>query len=402
MARDVIDILAIVLVVAMAGVVAYVMFCYRELLAAQTEIARRLVALECSNRRPTDPSDSREKREPLVANPAVEKLPAVLISRDVLGRLVDGINQDRRREPDVEHGFALVGRIDGDGGSRQIIINGLIDAGHEVQKSGGHVKFDRDYQQRELQQLQLMDARASHIGDAHLHPGTLDRCSSGDLRTDRGNVLASRTREMVFCIATVASRHAWSAAQDPTSICLEGLKLDFYYLGYASGFEYRKVLPHTADDEPALWAPPAMLGLLRRGLQRTRLDWTNLCSLPQFCVRLCEIAIDASRKPCLELCHRTEGWKALILVGDASGPPQVMVERHGTMSQFRPEFLAKHWTPHIWFTEIALAVAQEMAAAVCSQQLTPDEPLMAQVSGDRKFAAESGGVGVAVNERSIP
>src|SRR6185436_12276271 len=55
--------------------------------------------------------------------------PAVLISRDVLHGLAAGINRDRHITPNVEHGFALVGRIDGDGDVRRIVVTGMIDAG---------------------------------------------------------------------------------------------------------------------------------------------------------------------------------------------------------------------------------------------------------------------------------
>src|SRR5688572_11006979 len=48
------------------------------------------------------------------------QVPPVLISREVLGALATGINRDRRERPGVEHGFALVGRIDGDGERRKI------------------------------------------------------------------------------------------------------------------------------------------------------------------------------------------------------------------------------------------------------------------------------------------
>ena len=79
---------------------------------------------------------------------AVSGIPRVQVLAGVIDRLVAGINESRRRRGDVETGYALVGKITGEGASRLITVNGLIDEGPNSARSGGHHKADRDHQQR--------------------------------------------------------------------------------------------------------------------------------------------------------------------------------------------------------------------------------------------------------------
>lgn len=307
--------------------------------------------------------------------------PQVLISRDVLNGLAAGINRDRRITPNVEHGFALVGRIDGDGEARRIVVTGMIDAGPNARKYHSEIKFDRDYQQRELETLQLFDPRASHIGDAHLHPGSFDQCSGGDLRTDRANVMASNTKEMVFGIATVMREHSRPQI-DPNSFYVDGLKIDFFYLGSASRFRYVKVKPREID-EPALALPPVLVELIARNPERARFDWPSLCSLSQFKVRLTAVDDPSGSYPCVELTHRRDGWIAMIVLGESNdAPPHVYIDHAGQLEHFDAPIVAEKWSSHIWLTEIALALDGEMKARK-QQTVAVTNPRISAFADDR-------------------
>ncbi len=286
-------------------------------------------------------------------------IPRVAISRQALEALVSGINEFRSRNRGLETGYALVGEVvDEDTRNRRILVNSLIEAGNDVTCSGGHVKFDRYFQQHELERLQLIDPRAGHIGDVHLHPGRLDTCSNGDYVTDSNNVRASATQEMVFIVITETPA-AWGK-KSSDSLYSEGLKLDVFYMGEASGYEYSKVLPEIVDM-PILTVTPSLRAFCDAAPLRTRLDFANLRRLHDYEMRLRALALGGKERLCVELTHCTRGFSTLIVFGpNPDAKPAVLVERNGAMMEYDSPFLRDHWTPMIWFTQIALAVEKEL------------------------------------------
>ncbi len=296
-------------------------------------------------------------------------IPRVQFLSGVIDRLVKGINESRRQRGGVETGYALVGKILGDGPSRVMMVSGLIDEGPSSVRSGGHHQADRQYQQRELELLQLIDADAMFIGDAHLHPGSLDSCSAGDLRTDSANVRESHSQEMVFTIATVASTHRGN--RSPDSLYHDGLKLDFYYLGKASAYQYRHFRPEVVDGA-VISAAAELRGFAAADPVRTRLDFENLRRLANYHMGLVQQATsDQARRPCIVMKHKTGGFTAMIAFSaDPRQRPDVFVEDNAhQVMQFQPSYLNGAWTPGlVWFTPIILDIEREMSArrSVCA------------------------------------
>jgi len=122
-------------------------------------------------------------------------LPKLFVANKCLNAIADGINAFKAG---TETGYALMGMIESD----SMLINGLIDPGPKAEYSYGHVKFDRDYQQEELDKVQMVTPEIGQVGDVHLHPGSMNTCSGGDLTTDSNNVRASASQEMIFIIVT--------------------------------------------------------------------------------------------------------------------------------------------------------------------------------------------------------
>ena len=287
-------------------------------------------------------------------------LPAIRVSRRLLVNLVAGICKDIQGQPGAETGFALIGRVEGEGPGRQIIINGLIDAGDQVDRSACHVRFDRDYQQRELERLQFLDPRSSHMGDAHLHPGSLDHCSSGDYQTDLANVRTSRSGEMVFVIATLARAHHRSAFE--SCLLAEPLKLDFFYLGEASDYEYRKFLPRIVD-EPVLEVPDLLRELERDHPGRLRHELDCLRRIDGLRLRLAGTRIDDQTVPALHVCENQGKWTAVILLdGYPKSPPRVYVEKDGSEKELHAPFLDGQWSPYVWLAAVVLFIQSAMQA----------------------------------------
>lgn len=360
------DLIIVLFVVMLVGLVLYLVINHQRLLEAHCVLQGKFDMLLAQAQEQFD--RARERSTSSTTRIAAEErrqIPPVLISREVLHELADGINRDRRIHPGVEHGYALVGRIDGEGERRRIIVNGLIEAGEAAQKFCCEIRFDRAFQQSELLKLQLIDPRASHIGDAHLHPGSMDHCSGGDFRTDRANVTASKTKEMVFCIATAVREHS-SVGRDAMSCYVDGLKLDFFYMGEASRFKYEKIKPREID-EPALVIPAAMKQLLRRDSQRAYLDCASLISLEQFKVLFTQM----NDLPSVQLEHRDDNWRAMIILGESDdSPPTVFIEHGPDIEKFEAPLIVEKWTPHLWLSAIALAIDEYMSdrsSAQCSE-----------------------------------
>jgi hypothetical protein len=277
-------------------------------------------------------------------------IPRVQFLSGVIDRLVGGINESRHRRGGVETGYALVGKIVGDGLSRTIIVSGLIDEGPASERSGGHHQADREYQRRELELLQLADGDVMFIGDAHLHPGSLDTCSAGDYRTDLANVRESHSQEMVFVIATATSAH-WGN-RSPESVYQEALKVDFYYMGKASAYQYRRFRPEVVQG-PALSVPIELRRFAAADPIRARLDFDNLRRLTGYRMTLCELPVDGQRsRHCIVMTHKSNRFKAMIAFsGDPQERPDVFVERESQVVQFQPSYLNGGGTPGVvWFT----------------------------------------------------
>jgi hypothetical protein len=287
-------------------------------------------------------------------------VPRVQFISGVIERLVAGINESRQRRGEMETGYALVGKIIGEGRSRTILVSSLIDEGDDATRTCSHIKFNRTYQQNELCLLQLVDADLMHVGDAHLHPGAMDFCSGGDHQTDTRNVRDSHSQEMVFVIATKASAHGGS--RSPVSIYYAGLKLDFFYLGKTSGYEYQPFRPDIVRGQ-VVAASEELRRFATVDRVRARLDFDNLRRLTDYRMTMTELPTDGEhRRPCIEMTHKTRGFKTLIAFSaDPSERPEVFVDDGTQLMQFQPAWLNGSWLPGlVWFTPIVLNVEREM------------------------------------------
>ena len=296
---------------------------------------------------------------PPVPRPSVNELPRIQFLSGVIDQLVEGITESRQRRGDVETGYALVGKIIGQGTSRIILINGLIDEGPGSARSGGHHKADRDHQQQELSLLQLVDGDVMYMGDAHLHPGSLETCSPGDYRTDLGNVRESWTQEMVFVIAKPASERWGSCSSD--SVYRGGLKLNFFYIGKASNYEYRRFVPEIVEGK-ALQASVSLRQFAAFSPARARLDFENLRRLTAYKMEVFEMARDdGQHQSCIEMHHKRLKFKTLIVFSPEAGDcPEVYVETGGEIWRYQSQSLNGGWSHLIWFTPIILEIEREM------------------------------------------
>ncbi len=286
-------------------------------------------------------------------------LPTMLMNRGTLDELTAGINKSLRQNGRVETGYALVGKINGNGRSRFITVCGLIDAGPKAKRSSGHVAFDRPYQQAELRLLQMVDTEVMHIGDVHLHPGAMDRCSEGDYHTDAANVCASRSQEMVFAIATDASAHRPDRLQN--GFIHDGLKLDFFYLGKESGYRYAKVVPEIIDGH-TLIVPTQLRQFAGAFPERALLDFDNLRRLRNYRMAILQMPNDdGDICPCIQMTHRTKGFQTIvILTGQPRQPLDVLVKIGTNITRFQASYLDGRLSDLIWFTPIILDVERQL------------------------------------------
>ena len=285
-------------------------------------------------------------------------LPHVQFSHELLGQLAREIVTFRKPHPGIETGYALVGNVSRSTSKSVITIYGMIDAGPNAERSPGHIRYDRVYQQRKLDVLRLRDPRAQYMGDAHLHPGTLDRCSGGDAVTDRASVSASATHELVFVIVTVAQ----SSRSSVKSVYRDGLKFDFYYLGMSSAYRYVKIAPEIADV-PVLIGGPVLEAFFDANPVRAVLDFANLHRLSHYSLQLTESELDGvdPARACICLTHHSRPYEILIeFAADTSSVPRIMVDLDGHLFDYEPEFLNPATAPSIWFTPLVLAVEREI------------------------------------------
>ncbi len=286
-------------------------------------------------------------------------LPTILVNKGTLDALTAGINKSLRQNGRVETGYALVGKINGDERSRFITVCGLIDAGPDAKRCSGHVVFDRPYQQTELRLLQMVDTEVMHIGDVHLHPGAMDQCSEGDYHTDAANVCASRSQEMVFAIATVASAHRPERLQN--GFIHDGLKLDFFYLGKKSGYRYARVLPEIIDGH-ALIVPAQLRHFAEAFPERALLDFDNLRRLRNYRMAILQMPNDdGDICPCIRMTHRTKRFQTImIFTGQPRQPLDVLVKIGTNITRFQASYFDGRFSDLIWFTPIILDVERQL------------------------------------------
>jgi len=286
-------------------------------------------------------------------------IPRVNIRKGVIQHLADYINAFRQQQKGVETGCALVGSVVGSGAARAIEIKGSIDAGPKSEQSFGHVQFDRHYQQDQIKKMQLIDPDTGHIGDCHLHPGAMDRCSSGDRKTDQQNVKASVSQEMVFIIVTSLAAHP--KEPDERCVCHDGLKFDVFYMGKSSDYEYVKIVPNVIAGN-ALSVVPRMDKYYKSDPTRVTLDFENLQRLARFDFQVVhnrENGPEQAGECCVQLAHKKLNYKILICIGDSTSEvPEVYIEAGNKYTTYCPDFLNATPPEHIWLTDLALSAAR--------------------------------------------
>lgn len=290
-------------------------------------------------------------------------LPAVHLSSEVLSEMVERTLRFRQTQPGVEIGYALFGRIVESKSVRRIEITGLAEAGPEAKFSAGHVQFDRDHQQRELDKLQVLDPSLGHIGDAHLHPCGMDVCSSGDLRTDQANVRESATQEMVFFILTDARYSAWSRSSS-SSLYSKGLKFDCYYLGYASDYTYARVTP-VVTETARVKLSPILDRAVASAPERFKLDFGALRRLGRYALRFEEPGpLGLAESTSLVLTHDSRDLEFILVFGIAAdAKPRMLIRRQDQIFEYEPESLNGKWSPQVWFTPLVLEAERELRAS---------------------------------------
>ncbi|MBI3268912.1 MAG: hypothetical protein HYZ53_07815 [Planctomycetes bacterium] len=279
-------------------------------------------------------------------------LPRIQLARFVLDTLVRETNAFRERNPDLEVGHLLVGKVLGRGAERELLVDGLIGSGPRARFSPAEVEMDREYQREALRRMRTVDPFAGHIGDAHLHPGKLDRPSGGDYRTDRRNVLASSTQEMVFAILTADFPEDAGGARRPADcLRLDGLKVSFFYLGLASGYRYRQFVPEVVESVARSEDRPAATELSR------------VLGLPEHEARLARLSPRGQAPiPCVELVHRRTRRRILIGFPRAPGAnPIAFVDTGAEMLAWESPLLSAPRGARSWFPGLLEEVERELA-----------------------------------------
>ncbi len=258
-----------------------------------------------------------------------------------------------------ETGGLLVGTYEasGDDGRACFRITGFIEAGPKAEFTPSSVLFDAEHQAEVLSALQLANPRLSILGCVHRHPGSLDVCSNGDAVTDREAVLDSDTKELVFGIITINN-----ASQDPTSVRVGNLKIDFFIMSEATGFAYVKLLPELgelplSEVSPALFAlarargcaVAADLGVLRRlqGLREVSIQLAGQDEGGAVLIR----ARDNLARADLVLIARADGSQRLVVTPD--GEPT---------AELRGPWEDPRLGSHVWLSHLFLLVRGRVAA----------------------------------------
>ena len=322
-----------------------------------------------------------------VRSAAAGRIPKVVVSRKALDTAFFEIQRLSRQMPGDEVGCTFVGRVDGEGPSRKLVLNGILTEGENVTRSSGHHDVDRQTQQRELTVLQAIDPQVGFMGDLHLHPGSMTRPSGGDYRTDVRNVKESATLELILGIFTRDSRHGgWDSSK--TAIHQNGFRLDLYYMGVESGFDYVPIRVCISDETPMLTASFGLADFVRSDPVRAQLDFAALRRLPNYEeVVFSTFPIDDSDRelPCVQLEHK-RGYKAtIVLDANPNVPPSVFVEIADEVISYEPDFLKEVRTPAVWLTQIALELEKECHASATAAEETQTH------TSPNEFAAKNNG-----------
>ena len=318
-------------------------------------------------------------------------IPKVVVSRKALDTAFFEIQRLSRQMPGDEVGCTFVGRVDGEGPSRTLVLNSILTEGENVTRSSGHHDVDRQTQQRELTVLQAIDPQVGFMGDLHLHPGSMTQPSGGDYRTDVRNVKESATQELILGIFTRDSRHGeWDSSKTP--IHQNGFRLDLYYMGVESGFEYVPIRVCISDETPMLTASSVLADFVRSDPVRAQLDFAALRRLPNYeevVFSTFPIEDSARELPCVQLEHR-RGYKATVVLDtNHNVPPSVFVEIAGEVISYEPDFLKTVRIPAVWLTQIALELEKEFDASA-----TETEPKAAETpthSSSARLSPENNG-----------
>ncbi|NQU24477.1 MAG: hypothetical protein HQ567_24610 [Candidatus Nealsonbacteria bacterium] len=306
---------------------------------------------------------------------ATGTIPEVVVSHEALNAAFAEIRRLARRMPGDEVGCTFVGRVIEEGSSRKILLNGILTEGDNVERSAGHHDMDRQAQQRELAVLQVVDPRVSFMGDLHLHPGNMTNPSGGDHRTDVRNVKESATQELILGIFTHDSGYGgWNSSGK--AIHQSDFRLDLYYMGSASNFDYVPIRAYVSDETPMLTASPGLADFVRFDPVRAQLDFAALRRLPDYeeVVFSTFPAEDAARElACVQLLHR-RGYKAtIVLDANPNLPPSVLVEIGGEVITYEPDFLRDSRLPNVWLAQIAMELEKEFDAITPGSESKMDE-----------------------------
>ncbi len=280
-------------------------------------------------------------------------LPKLFVANKCLNAIADGINAFKRG---TETGYALMGMIETD----SILINGLIDPGPKAEYSYGHVKFDRDYQQEELNKVQLVSPEIGQVGDVHLHPGRMNTCSGGDLTTDSNNVRLSASQEMIFIIVTRIGAGGGIFDFGQTTIGKHVLKFkelqfNFYYLGKNSRYQYCPIEPQVVTV-PAVCVSPPLERYYEEHPVRAKLDLGLLKELPNHSLSV----LNSAEHLVLKIMNDSLQYK-LVIKHNGSEAPTCQVSRDGNIEPLFIESVAS-WNPAIWFTQICIEVEKLMSS----------------------------------------
>ena len=288
------------------------------------------------------------------------QLPTITISKPLIGTIGRYIHTFLEETgADNEAGGMLVGeyKMDSDGTVVGIHISGFIPAGPNSDFSPGSIQFDNEYLEASIRLVQLTHSNVRGIGTVHRHPGSADRCSSGDLATDRKALRESKAPFLVTAIITVNNRR-----QDRLSLRWEDLKFDFHLLGEATGFVYEKVGVRLSDTE-CIEVPETMIPEAQRRGASLTLDFRALRSLPGVSGLTIQTP-DVDGRAATVVRVRDE-----VIAGDV-----VMISRPGEgleclvrIDNQPPRTLRGPWqqeavAPLMWFTELVCAARRALRA----------------------------------------
>ena len=177
----------------------------------------------------------------------MDRQPKVVLGHSVIRCIHDYIMRFRQEHgPHIETGGMWVGEFRREDGVPSFLLSDFIEAGPGAECSSESVLFDHEYQTQRLAALRRRNPRMGNMGCLHLHPGEMDRCSTGDRLADIQAVRDSDTRALVFTIATLNNPR-----RDESSVRYQNMKLDLFVMDEKAGYEYCHVRPTVIDTTPA-------------------------------------------------------------------------------------------------------------------------------------------------------